>query len=203
MAGYDIELIELILRSRVNLTLVGDHRQATFRTNNAAKNSAYAGVRIVDKFREWYEANLATLSYERETYRCHQAIANLADAFFPQEPSTVSRNETITGHDGVFVIRNLSVPGYMNQYRPQVLRLDKRTSCGGHEAMNYGESKGLTFDRVLIFPHKKGVRWLSSGDYSHVIDSAAKMYVGITRARQSVAFVFDGDVRIAGITRCE
>jgi len=67
MAAYDIELIELILRSKVKLTLVGDHRQATFRTNNAAKNSAYTGIRIIDKFKQWHKANLATLSYEQET----------------------------------------------------------------------------------------------------------------------------------------
>ena len=44
IAGYDIDLVELILRSKIKLTLVGDHRQATFRTNNAAKNSAYLGA---------------------------------------------------------------------------------------------------------------------------------------------------------------
>jgi DNA helicase-2/ATP-dependent DNA helicase PcrA len=187
MAGYDIDLI--------------DHRQATFRTNNAAKNSAYAGIRIIDKFREWHKADLGRLSYEQETHRCHQTIADLADAFFPQEPRTVSRNETTTGHDGVFAIQSGLLRGYMNRYRPQVLRLDKRTSCGGYEAMNYGESKGLTFDRVLIFPHKKGNQWLSSGDFRHVSDSAAKIYVGITRARYSVAFVIDGDVGVAGVQK--
>jgi DNA helicase-2/ATP-dependent DNA helicase PcrA len=201
MAGYDIDLIELILRSKVKLILVGDHRQATFRTNNAAKNSAYVGIRIIDKFREWHEADLGTLSYEQETYRCHQAIADLADAFFPQEPRTVSRNETTTGHDGVFAIESALLHDYMNRYRPQVLRLDKRTSCEGYEAMNYGESKGLTFDRVLIFPHKKGKQWLSSGDFSHVSDSATKMYVGTTRARYSVAFVIDGEVGVAGVQK--
>ncbi len=201
MAGYDIDLIELILHSKVKLTLVGDHRQATFRTNNASKNSAYAGIRIIDKFREWHKANLGTLSHDQETYRCHQAIADLADAFFPQEPRTVSRNDATTGHDGVFAIQSGSLHDYMNRYRPQLLRLDKRTSCEGYEAMNYGESKGLTFDRVLIFPHKKGKKWLSSGDFGHVVDSAAKMYVGITRARYSVAFVIDGEVGVAGVQK--
>jgi len=201
MAGYDIDLIELILRSRVKLTLVGDHRQATFRTNNAPKNSAYVGIRIINKFKEWHEADLGTLSYERETYRCHQAIADLADAFFPKEPPTISLSEAATGHVGVFAIQSGTVHDYVNRYHPQVLRLDKRTGCDGHEAMNFGESKGLTFDRVLIFPHKKGKEWLSSGDFSHVEDSAAKMYVGITRARFSVAFVIDDDVEVPGVQR--
>lgn len=199
MAGYDIDLIDLILRSKIKLTLVGDHRQATFRTNNAAKNGAFCGVKMINKLKEWHHAGLGKLSYEQETYRCHQDIANLADAFFPKEPKTISRNQTSTGHDGVFAIPTSAFSEYMHRYRPQVLRLDKRTPCGGYEAMNFGESKGLTFDRVLIFPHKKGKDWLLSGDFAHVVDSAAKMYVGITRARHSVAFVVDGNVRVRGI----
>ena len=37
MAGWDIEVIELLLKSKIRVMLVGDHRQATFRTNNAGK----------------------------------------------------------------------------------------------------------------------------------------------------------------------
>ena len=58
--------------------------------------------------------------------------------------------------------------------------------------MNFGEAKGLTFDRVLIFPHGGGKKWLSTGKLTHIEKSAAKMYVGTTRARFSVAFVFEG-----------
>jgi DNA helicase II / ATP-dependent DNA helicase PcrA len=60
----------------------------------------------------------------------------------------------------------------MEKYRPQVLRLDRRTQCDGYAAMNFGESKGMTFARVLIFPHGKGRQWLASGRYAHVKDSA-------------------------------
>lgn len=201
MIGYDIELIELILRSKVRLTLVGDHRQSTLRTHNAAKNSGYAGVHIIRKFKEWHSASLSTLRYERDTFRCQQTIANFADAFFPDEPHTNSYNVSVTGHDGVFVVERNLVREYMALYRPQVLRLDKRTACDGYEAMNFGESKGLSFDRVLIFPHKAGQRWLSTGDIKHVSDSAAKMYVGVTRARHSVAFVFDGSTKLAGVQK--
>jgi DNA helicase-2/ATP-dependent DNA helicase PcrA len=152
MAGWDIEVIELLLKSSIKVTLVGDHRQATFRTNNAAKNSGYAGVKIVLKFREWDKAKLCGLTYEVETYRCNQHIADIADGFFPQEPKTKSLNEKITGHDGVFVVSSADVAAYVERYHPQVLRLDVKTDCQGYPAMNFGESKGLTFERVLIFP---------------------------------------------------
>lgn len=201
MAGYDLDLLELILRSNINLILVGDHRQATFTTNNAPKNKAYIGVKIINKFREWEKAGLATLTYATETHRCHQLIADLADAFFPHEPKTVSKNGAVTGHDGVFLVSSGRVSAYVEQFQPHVLRLNRTTPCNGYPSMNFGESKGLTFERVLIFPHKKGRDWLASGNFKHVEASAAKMYVGISRARHSVAFVFDGETKVPGLLR--
>jgi DNA helicase-2/ATP-dependent DNA helicase PcrA len=199
MAGWDIEIMELLLKSKISVTLVGDHRQATFRTNNAAKNSGYGGVKIVEKFREWNRAKLCDLTYERDTYRCNQQIADIADGFFPKEPKTKSLNKKTTGHDGVFVIKSADVAAYVEKYRPQVLRMDVKTDCCGYPALNFGESKGLTFERVLIFPHKLGQKWLSTGQLTHVEKSAAKMYVGVSRARYSVAFVHDGATMVKGI----
>lgn len=199
MAGWDIEVIELLLRSKINVTLVGDHRQATFRTNNAAKNSAFGGIKIIDKFREWDKSNLCDLTYEVETHRCNQLIADIADGFFPKEPKTKSLNKKNTGHDGVFVIASGDVAAYFKKFQPQVLRLDVKTDCHGYHALNFGESKGLTFERILIFPHKLAQKWLSTGELAHVEKSAAKMYVGVSRARYSVAFVHDGAVVIKGI----
>lgn len=201
LAGYDLEVLELILKSGIPVSLVGDHRQATYRTNQACKNSGYAGINIIRKFRDWDRRGLAKLSYESHTHRCHQAIADLADRFFPKEPATISLNHTTTCHDGVFTIAPSQVESYVAKYSPQVLRLDKRTSCNDLLSMNFGESKGLTFDRVLIFPHSLAKKWLSSGDISYIEKSLAKMYVGVTRARQSVAFVFDGDSAVPQVVR--
>jgi DNA helicase-2/ATP-dependent DNA helicase PcrA len=201
LAGYDIDLIELVLRSKIKLTLVGDHRQSTFRTNNSARNSGYVGIKTKRKFEEWQDQGLCKLAYELETHRCNQFIADLADMFFSKEPKTISLNAANTGHDGVFAVHSSDVGAYVTRYRPQILRLDVRTDCRGYDAMNFGESKGTTFDRVLIFPHKLGIKWLSSGNFTHVSGSASKLYVGITRARHSVAFVLDEDVKVAGVCR--
>lgn len=198
MAGWDLELLELLLRSGIDIVLVGDHRQATFRTNNSPKNKAFAGVKVIDKFRAWEKAELGKLIFERETHRCHQLIADFADAFFPGEPTTISKNDKDTGHDGVFVIGRPLVEQYVGRFRPQVLRLDRKTDCADYPALNFGDSKGMTFDRVLIFPHKSGQSWLKSGDFKHVAGSVAKLYVGVTRARHSVAFVHDGACALKG-----
>ena len=96
LAAYDLELIELIMKAGITLTLVGDHRQATFRTNNAKLNSEFVGPKIINKFRAWHKQGLSVLSYQQHTHRCHQHIANLGDSLFPNEPATQSLSEDYT-----------------------------------------------------------------------------------------------------------
>jgi DNA helicase-2/ATP-dependent DNA helicase PcrA len=192
LAGYDLDLVETMLKAGVSLTMVGDHRQATFATNNSPKNKAYEGVNIIKKFRQWEKQGLCTLTYQYNTHRCNQEIADLADSLFPDEPRTNSDCNVRTGHDGIFLVRHSDVDAYVRDFRPQVLRLSIRTNCNNLSAMNFGESKGLSFDHVIIFPHGLGERWLKTGDRRHIEGSRAKLYVGITRARYSVAFVFNG-----------
>lgn len=201
MAGYDLELLDLLLKSPIEIVLVGDHRQATYRTNNASKNKRFAGSAIIQKVWEWEEAGAAEVKYECETHRCNQSIANLADALYPDEPRTVSLNAATTGHDGVFLLGSSRVADYVAAFNPQVLRYDRRTQCDALPALNFGESKGMTFDRVLIFPNKGCRKWIETGAREHVDGSAAKLYVAITRARHSVAFVLDGESALKGITR--
>ncbi len=200
LAGWDLDVLELILRTGIRLTVVGDHRQATFRTNHANRHAGFAGVNIVKKFTEWEDQKLAEITFSLDSHRCQQSIVDLADSFFPNEPKTVSRNDCRTGHDGVFALSSALAPAYIAKYQPQVLRLSRSTDCGDAYALNFGDAKGLTFDRVLIFPHKAGVEWLQSGNFAKVSGSASKLYVGLTRARNSVAFVLDGSCRVEGIT---
>lgn len=73
----------------------------------------------------------------------------------------------------------------------------KRRSAGGHAnsfghtAMNIGVAKGSTFERVLVIPTQPMLRYLRSGDLSH-INSPYKLYIAVTRAMHSVAFAVPG-----------
>lgn len=59
-----------------------------------------------------------------------------------------------------------------------------------YPVMNYGSSKGMDFDRVLIYPTEWFIKWLINGD-SLAITTLSKLYVAITRAKQSVAIIYD------------
>ncbi|MFB7143367.1 UvrD-helicase domain-containing protein [Agrobacterium deltaense] len=199
MAGWDLELLEAMMKAGVNLTLVGDHRQPTFRTNYAGKNSGYSGYKIIKKFREWHKRGLCVLEYQSHTHRCNQAITDFADALYGEEPKTKSLSTKVTDHDGVFHIGLEDVADYVKTWQPQVLRYDKKSKCADLPAMNFGISKGMTFDRVLIFPTKLMSDWLKTGDDKHIDGSRAKIYVAVTRARYSVTFVHAETPVLSGI----
>ncbi len=193
LAGYDLDLIEALLKSGVNVELVGDHRQATFSTHSANKNSQFSGAKIVEKFKEWETSNLCDVEFQNISRRCVQEICDFADQFYPDVPRTTSQNRTVTDHDGVFAVRKRDVKLYDGLYAPQPLRYDRRTKCDVGNPINFGASKGMTFDRTLIYPHgglKKFLKSTKVGDAGKAIE---KIYVAVTRARQSAAFVVDDD----------
>lgn len=202
LAAWDLDLIELLFGSKIDVTLVGDHRQSTYQTNNAAKHKKFAGVGIIDKFEEWYKEGRCELEPMAISYRCHQGVCDFADKIFADCPDTVSHNQTDSGHDGVFLVAAKDVEHYVKQFDPQVLRNDKRTECDGLAATNFGESKGLGYDRVLIFPTGPIKQLLKDGKFD-ALKAPSKLYVAVTRARQSVAFVYDGACPIDGTERFE
>ncbi len=193
LAGYDLDLIEVLLRSNVNIELVGDHRQATFSTHSARKNRQFAGGKIIEKFKEWEASNLCDVEFQNISRRCVQEICDFADQFHPRVPRTTSLNKTITDHDGVFAVRKSDVQQYNGLYSPQPLRYDRRTKCDVAKPINFGASKGMTFDRILIFPHGGLRKFLKSSKIADAGRAIEKIYVAVTRARQSVAFVVDDD----------
>jgi DNA helicase-2/ATP-dependent DNA helicase PcrA len=195
LAGYDLDLIELLLESKINLLLVGDNRQATYATNSSARNEKYKGYKIDELFTIWEKKGLCKKEYLSQNYRCNQLICDLADELYPEMPKTESKNTETTGHDGVFLVPEESVGEYISKYSPMILRYDKTTNCCNYGAINFGDSKGLESARVLIFPNGPIRKYLATGDSEYVKRSRAKFYVAITRAKYSVAFVYSGQCK--------
>ena len=79
----------------------------------------------------------------------------------------------------------------METYNPIQLRYDKKTKVNTKfEVTTFGSSKGLTFDRVLIYPTQPMLNWLSGKSKDMKAESLSKFYVAVTRAKYSVAFVY-------------
>ena len=193
LAGWDLEVIRMLLQSGIRVTLVGDPRQHIYSTNPSQKNKQYLGINLVDLVKKWERDGLCSLEHMAATYRCNGQICEFSNALWPgMDAMTPLRNDT-TDHDGVFLVAQNLVKEYIERFRPQVLRHDRRAETYGCEALNFGLAKGLEFKRVLIVPTGPIKKYLESGTLSHVEKSRDRLHVAVTRAWHSVAFVYDGD----------
>ncbi|WP_341262010.1 UvrD-helicase domain-containing protein [Gordonia rubripertincta] len=158
MTGYDLDILEQLLKSTSTIFLVGDIRQSVFDTNpQDPRHKIYRGLKMLDWFNAQHEHGRLDINYSSDTWRCVQDVATFADSIFDASfgfPPTISKQVRSSGHDGVFVIAPEHVDAYVEAYRPvAVLRQTVATVIPeGYEATNFGVSKGLTHERVLIFP---------------------------------------------------
>lgn len=186
LAGYDIDIIELLLKSKIDIVCCGDNKQATFSTHNTRKNKNKSGKNIWQFLKECNKKNLITIHYNLASRRFNNQICTMANKIFPaEEPITTVMND-ITEHDGIFLIDARDISMYYELFKPQVLRYDSKTETYPYNSINFGACKGETFDRVIIFPNKPLEDFLIK---QKTLSSPEKYYVAVTRARYSVAFV--------------
>jgi len=187
LAGYDLDVLDLLFASRINVLVVGDPRQYTFATNLSPRNKKYRGGGLAQWFSE--RKSRCTLETRNCSYRCNQAICDFADRIFPDFPSTTSRGVPASGHDGVFTVPVKLLGAYLRDHGPATaLRYDKNADTFGVPAVNIGVAKGTTHDRVIIFPTKPMLEYLKDGDAA-ALNTCEKLYVAVTRARFSAAFI--------------
>jgi hypothetical protein len=188
LVGYDLQILDILLGSHAHVLMVGDPRQHTYATNQNSRNRQYRGAGIV----EWLAKRRDVCIVENRTtsYRCNQAICDFADALYPDLPATTSTNHDVVTPTGILMLRPDQLPTYMASYAPTVLRHSIRTNTLGLPAINFGASKGNTYDHVVIFPTTPIRNYLKTRDPNTLADEArSKLYVAVTRARHSVAFV--------------
>lgn len=197
LTGYDLEILESLLRSNIDMTLVGDVRQSLFNTNpQDPKNKKYRDLKMLDWFALQEKKQRLLVEHSNETWRCNARVAHFADAIFAglDFPATVSRQTATSNHDGVFLVHRHHVDDYIAHFAPLCLRQSKATRHPEHvNAVNFGFAKGVTRPRVLIFPTGPILKFLAG---SNPLEgrSACALYVGVTRAVHSVAFVVDKPV---------
>lgn len=188
LVGYDLDVLDALLSSEIHIMMVGDPRQHTYATNQNTRNRKYRGAGLWDWFAE--RKDICALETNTLSYRSNQAICDFADALFPHLPGTTSANVEITTPTGILMLKPAELADYMAAHSPAVLRHSVTSNTLGFQGMNFGASKGSTFDHVVIFPTQPIKHYLKTRDPGVLADEArSKLYVAITRARHSVAFV--------------
>lgn len=199
LAGYDLNFLQLLFNSSINTLLVGDPRQGTYSTNNSTKNAKYKKSRIVSFFDENIKIKKDD-TLLTTNYRSCLPVCELSNKLYPDLQKTVSGNNQKTGHDGVFLVKKEDIKMYLSDYKPMQLRDSVKTVIEkDHQSMTFGKSKGLEFERVIIYPTSPFIKWLKNNASPLSPTSRSKFYVAVTRASFSVAIVCNQELRIEGI----
>lgn len=195
LSAHDWEIVDVLLDSSLDVRMVGDIRQSVLATNSRSKkNKRYAYAEAINWFREREARGVLEVTESVTTWRCHPKIAAFSDTIFDRSwsfPATESKNETVTGHDGVFLVLSEHTDEYIAKFQPQCLR---NTANSGKafdlDYLNFKLAKGATRERVLIVPTDGITKFVRAGTCLDPVP-AASFYVAVTRAAQSVAIVID------------
>jgi DNA helicase-2/ATP-dependent DNA helicase PcrA len=199
MAGYDLDIIKNLFNSSSEMIIVGDPRQSTFFTHPTDKYNKYQNGKIEDFIQK--EVGTEKCEIDKKTlkasHRNDEKICLYSSKLFPKLPESeacvceVCRSYS-QDHVGIFLIKKQDVSNYILKYNPVQLRWDKRfEGFQDFPIYNFGDSKGMTFERVLIYPTKTIESWIRDNNTNLEEITRAKFYVALTRARQSVAIVMD------------
>lgn len=204
ISGWDLDFIEMLLKSTIKVIMVGDVRQRTYSTSQSTKNKKFS-----DDIYSWF-SHLATKGYGEvkllnQSYRCIQPICDFSDALFPALPKTTSLNDKPHEHTGIYTLASADLHIYCELFSPQILVHDKRAAkkALGWPVRNFGVVKGQTYNHVLIVPTNPIEKYLCSGNIAEVENGIEKLYVAITRARYSVAFLTSCTPAIPCLTKWE
>ncbi len=196
LAGWDLEVIKILLGTQSRILLVGDPRQVAYLTSHARKNIKYKNGKIKEFIETECCAFGCVIDQEtlNRTHRNNQSICDFSSKLFPPpqyESSTpcicAKCRKHVTDHEGVFLVRSDDECDYINTHSPQILKL----KLSEYPAINYGKSKGLTFDKVLIYPTDDIKKWIKDHENQLKDTTRCKFYIAITRARHSVGIIYD------------
>lgn len=197
--GWDLEIILRLFKSNIAMKCVGDYKQATFRTNNSNKNKKYRDDKIRDFFIELEKKGVCSLSYDNATRRFNQEICSYVNTIHRDVESCICPYSENISHEientGVFIINNNDIELYCNYYNPIILRYRRDAKIKFNhncQILNYGNSKGATFERVIIVPVVTVLPFIVIKDQKNVkAQTRSKFFVACTRARHSVVFAVD------------
>lgn len=205
LAGYDLEIIKMLMQSQSKILMVGDPRQVTYYTHFSRKYPKYKDGNIVDFIKnecinKKIECRIDKITL-KDSWRNNQLICNVSNRVFPNYPANVSLQKEVSSHEGVFFVKSKDVEHYLGKYQPLQLRDTRKKKVNqNYPVLNFGESKGKTVKRTLIYPTKPMLSWLEDHTSKLAFPSRCKLYVALTRAIHSVAIVCDKDISVEGIS---
>lgn len=201
LAGYDLDILMALFKIPSQVVLVGDPRQVTYLTHLEARYEKYRNGGIENFIRETLHKKLTCdidLTSLAKSHRNSASICALSSKLYPEMAATAACDCADYRHPepqdaGLHIVRRKDLPRYLETHRPVQLRWGSNVKVASSvlPTLTFGRSKGLGFDRVVIYPTQKMVSWLLDPKAKLEGEARAKLYVALTRARHAIAVVHD------------
>ena len=184
LSAYDFDLLKAIVEKGINVEGAGDPRQKTYLTSQNSKNKS-----AVQSFTKFLETNakyksVFNINYEflNLSYRCHEDTIVVASKIYPEYEPSHSAKKSFDSH--VYFVEKSNQSDFINQMRPTLLRYNSKTKINENVPfINYGNSKGKTFENTLIYPTNDLKNFLlHKKELQDSPISKSKYYVALTRA---------------------
>lgn len=197
LIGTDIDFVKKLIESPIRIVMVGDPKQFTYSTHYESKNKQRSGANISVFFNELLRENKIEIEYKQVTRRFGVKIAELANSVDPSGQLLSGSNESNPERiNSILLVSKKDIDLYCQLYQPQLLIMDKNSlkklPQRHSRTINFGESKGMTFDHTLIVPNGPLDKFLKKGT---PLQSPVKYYIAVTRAKYSVAFLVENPLK--------
>lgn len=212
LTGWDFAILDkLSVITELDLVCVGDFRQTIYLTHhdskkpntNAEKLNAFQALKFVPE-------------NQFISHRCLQSICNFSNTIHaalklpPTKSQVTDVPDEYSSHTGVFTVSENHFLAYFEKYKPIILRNKRNVAaglCEGKIAYNFGEAKGLGFNRTLIIPTPRQTKFLNGQndafDDLKTEQEINRFYVAVTRAKYSVAILSNEKSKQLGVKTWE
>ena len=196
LAGWDYTVIKQLSEViNSSITCVGDFRQTVYSTTFAKKTPATMDEKIAEFSKMNFKSEYLNINMRSVSQICEFSNMIHADMCNDIASGVEEIPDCFKGHTGIFVVKESDVCDYLDEFNAVVLRwnvrsgnkiLPKHAKC-----YNYGDSKGMGFNRVVIIPTSNILKFILSKEENLLVSEAIrnKFYVAVTRAKYSLAFV--------------
>ena len=196
LVGYDLDIIKQLSDNCKALIIVGDPRQNVYSTHCDSKYDKYSSGRIrdfiINECQNNFEIDEDSLNTCR---RCHKDIVHFLNDFYPEYGELKTINIPEKDEQGIFIVRSKDIEKYLKKFNPIQLRYSKRTAINDeYKVENYRNAKGATYGRTVIYPTNDLKDYLKSKKQISSLSTKNSIYVALSRARNSVAIIYDGNI---------
>jgi DNA helicase-2/ATP-dependent DNA helicase PcrA len=209
LVGWDFEVIaEVSKHGSPSLCCIGDFRQTVYTTAPERKKPRSSDEKVDMLKKLGFQHTQIAASRRSVQQICTVSdLVFLSTGHYPPTMSVAGYSQNHYGaHFGVCWVSPENANEYFEEFNPVILR-DSRRATGFNPTsarfLNFGESKGATFDRTLILPTRKIVNFMAGDtsvfDKDRTETARSKCYVAITRARYSVCVLLENGNSAHGI----